>query len=355
MIFNTFVAFICMAVTFGVCFSLWFMRQVYEYVTEHSKLMWIRSDLTVIERLWYSYVSAFASYWHGYEMHNSEVIARNNCLLIGYHSRPSVDLIHVIANLQCYALMHYGCFAIPLLGRFLTSMGAIPSRASLKDTSESQFVKTLCTGTRPLLLTPGGGYEFLKLVSEINQIHWKETPGFARIVMDHSDSLGKHTTIVPFYTKNCEKTAFITKWWYNYTSKLGRNIMIRVRKGHLSVLPAAVLVLYSAIGFPFLLKPVKLDTYFGDPIRLKDGETAAAFGLRIQRALQELINHVHKLPERPYPHGRPGILGLITVGTFVLLQNMIIHIFALFTCVFIAFPVLIYQFCVKGKTFAVKE
>eukprot|EP00981_Chlorochromonas_danica_P015037 scaffold10132_cov169-Ochromonas_danica.AAC.2 len=66
--------------------------------------------------------------------------------------------------------------------------------------------------------------------------------------------------------------------------------------------PMLVMMLYS-VGFIFLPKPIKLDTYFGSPLVLQEGESAENFATRVKLALQELIDHVETLddpPSRPW-------------------------------------------------------
>ena len=72
-------------------------------------------------------------------------------------------------------------------------------------------------------------------------------------------------------------------------------------------------------------RPVKLDTYIGEPIYLKQGESARDLAARVRESLQSLIHSSNALPERKFKRKRKGLIsfvGATAFGTFMLLQNV---------------------------------
>ena len=101
--------------------------------------------------------------------------------------------------------------------------------------------------------------------------------------------------------------------------------MIQFKNGDLLVLPSLLTVLLLSLGFFFIPVPIKLDTYFGEPISLNDNESAEEFTIRVASNLQTLMHTVDTLPERDYPSGKPQLLTLFIVGIISIIANVVIH------------------------------
>lgn len=300
--------------------------------------IWPGVEVKLFERLWLGYLTTFAKIWHGYEIHGAEKITNQNCLLVGYHARVSVDCVYLTAALQCRPLIFHRIFDLPFTGQLVKYLGAIPSKLMEHDGAEDAFVNALCRGNKPLLVVPGGAYECLKPLAAALKVNWKTEPGFARCICAHPVELGVNTTVVPFYTKNCEQCAFITAWWYDLSGKWSRYLLDQMKKGHIWVAPAALVICYSSLGFPFLPRPVKLDTYFAEPLVLQSGESAASFADRVRASLQSLIDSVEAMPERPFPNGRPTLFTYLTYGLAATLMNAIMTCVAALSYLVFMFP-----------------
>jgi 1-acyl-sn-glycerol-3-phosphate acyltransferase len=231
---------------------------------------------------------------------------------VGYHARFVVDIAYLVARLQCRFLVNHTTLQVPITSQVLTSCGAVSSNSDKSAKGAESFVHSLSQDSEPLIVLPGGSYECLKPLNEIGRVCWKTEPGFARAIIEHSSLLGALTRVVPFYTKNCERTAFISPRFYDFTGKISRRAT-GCPNGSFLFLGMMLVFLFS-LGFPFLPRPVKLDTYFGEPLVLRTGESAACFALRVQNELQSLIDEVESLPERPYPRGRPGLFTRVFLG-----------------------------------------
>jgi hypothetical protein len=272
------------------------------------------------------FINSVAKRWHGYEVHlNDATVPRRNCLFVGYHARSSVDLVYLFAHPHCRSLIFHGIFDIPVISSVLLYLGAIPSKKGTEtdESTEMRLVEALSGGDRPVLLTPGGAYECLKSIDEIGVVNWKAEPGFARLIAKYPAQLGAHTAVVPVYTRNCERAAFTTAWWYDWSGRTSR-VLIEKAKSRPLLPPLCLLVCSLSLGVPFVLRPVKLDTYFGAPLSLRDGESAAQFAERVRASLQSLIAQVEAMPERPFPVGaQRGVRSALLMALDVLV-NMIL-------------------------------
>jgi hypothetical protein len=158
---------------------------------------------------------SFASIWFGYMVHDEPLDGVNpppggGRLLVGYHSRPSVDLLYFMLTHHTATVVHDLLCDTPLIGDMLALLDVVPARAGHYDNKAvDRFVQRLIaqkgdrhspTQQQPLLLLPGGAYECYKLLEERGKPVWHRDPGFAREVCRHRSRL-TGLMIVPVYTR----------------------------------------------------------------------------------------------------------------------------------------------------------
>lgn len=266
-------------------------------------------------------------------MHGLEhVTASGNCLLVGYHSRCTVDLVYALVNIQPSIIATYLMFKVPLMSGVLAQFNFLPSGSNGK--AQMGFISALSGSKRPLLLLPGGVYECLKPLAQVGKLQWKDVPGFARIIHQEQKYLGSKTKVVPFHTKNCEKVLYRSDFIYETCGSLSSDMYSAFKRGHYYLLPVMLTLMFMSIGLKFVPRPVKLDTYFGEPVVLRKDETAESFAARIATAAQDLVDKVEAMPESkdpmPYDGGVLERLLFWGTGAYTALQNCVVIAFILF-------------------------
>lgn len=265
---------------------------------------------------------------HGFD----RITASGNCLLVGYHSRCTVDLVYALVNIQPSIIATYLMFKVPFMSGVLAQFNFMPSGSNGK--AEMGFISALSGSKRPLLLLPGGVYECLKPLAQVGKLQWKDVPGFARIIHQEQEHLGSKTKVIPFHTKNCEKVLFRSDFIYETCGNLSSVMYSAFKRGHYYFLPVMLTLMFMSIGLKFVPRPVKLDTFFGEPVILQPGESAEAFAARIATAAQDLVDRVEALPESkvpmPYDGGAVETLLFWGTGTYTALQNCVVIAFILF-------------------------
>lgn len=302
---------------------------------------WTGKQFSLIQTLIYCNFLSFASYWNDYEVHNDQYIT-NNSLIIGFHSRSTFDNLYILAHLYPTFIASYFLFHIPFASTIFKYLGAIPSKGLNSSTTDIEFIKLLISNTTPpVLVLPGGSYEAYKPYHERYHVNWKDEPGFARLLVNYAIQYPDiyKIQIIPFYTKNSDDILYNHPLWYTISSKYARKALYEIRNGNYIYLFS--LMFYGGLGLGFLPfpRPIKLDTYYGMPLKLKKGETSQEFGKRIQNSLQNLINKVNKLPilkkkkvskswsARGLAYLRYGY-GIL-YGIYMLIQNFCFAIFGL--------------------------
>jgi 1-acyl-sn-glycerol-3-phosphate acyltransferase len=280
-----------------------FLLPKLKYLFSSQKNIWKSTgsgDLNWFQRMYFGSIKEFSEFWNEMEFHGSENVDNQNCLLVGYHSRCTVDLVYLAAHLQPNVIVSHLLFKIPVFGMFMSQINLISSKSNNSKTADMGFVNALVAGKRPLLLLPGGAYECLKQSSQKGKIQWKPNPGFARVICSQSDYLGSKTKVVPFYTKNCDECYYYNEEFYNWSGTWGRKTYSMFKKGHVYLLPIMMTIIAFSLGFVIFPRPIKLDTYFGAPLVMHAGETDVAFATRVGGATQELIDNVQKMPIRSF-------------------------------------------------------
>mmetsp|Transcript_83321 Transcript_83321/g.162154 ORF Transcript_83321/g.162154 Transcript_83321/m.162154 type:complete len:353 (-) Transcript_83321:153-1211(-) len=295
------------------------------YLIRKEKCPWDDSDLNWLQRVVFSSVRDFSRYWHGYELHGLERVKTfERTLLVGYHSRCTLDALYLIFNLQPNAIVSHLLFNLPVIKTALPYMNLISSRATNLDGAEARFTEALVSGKRPLMLLPGGLQEFLKPYSELGNLQWKEVPGFVKVIQQEP-LLRSSVKVVPFHTKNSDCCYLNHPWWYETFGKLGERTIAMFKQGKIWVIPVMVTILLFATGFLLLPRGVKLDVYFGEPVVLKEGESAAAFARRINEATQALIDKTETMPQvRREKRGAYSTLVGVLLGFYTFAQNTLI-------------------------------
>lgn len=332
---------------------LWKLQSIFEKV--HNP--WDGKELNWLEKLFYGGIAAFARAWNGYEVHNLDKVvkSKDSCLLIGYHSRATLDLFYVTSTIRCQVLVTHLLFFLPIIGSFLPLLGIIPSKGGVRDEAETTFIDALSKTGKPLMLLPGGTVECLKLYNDRFRVHWKELPGFAKIIVREKETLGKRVAVIPFYTKNSEESLWTTPWFYDRTGKMVSQYMEAFKNGNLFVLPLMMITLLCSLGFFILPAPIKMDTYFGDPIHYNEQETAEEFAYRVKVALEKLIVDVNALPARPFPeHTKLHPILYFFLGAFTAIQNIVVHSLGISVLLFITYP-MITIFQIISKAFSSKK
>lgn len=320
-------------VSAGLLFCLLIVPKI-KYLFKTHICQWYARPLTWLQTVSFLGVYDFARYWNNYAIHGLENLRNTdgNCLLVGYHSRCTLDLVYALVAIQPGVIATHMMFKIPIMGWLLSQVNIMPSGTDSQ--AEKGFVDALAS-KRPVLLLPGGVYECLKPLAEMHKLQWKPVPGFARIIHSRKDLLGSNTRVVPFYTKNCERCMFRCDWIYENFGILSTRMYDLFRQGHYWFMPVMLTIMFTSVGFKILPPPVKLDTYLGEAVILRENETVEAFAQRVQSATQELIEHVEALPETEsevsklwrskVPSDKVRLMFLCTqvllVGTYTAIQN----------------------------------
>jgi hypothetical protein len=252
---------------------------------------WSGRTLNPLEKLVLVGVQRFIEFWHGFEIHGMEKIRdiKGGRLLLGYHTRNSVDLMYLISAIKPVILVSVLFFKVPINKHLLPFIGFMPSK------NETSFVDALLeSDKKPVMLLPGGVFECFKPYDEQYRVTWKSVPGYARIIFEQKEKFKeKGMSVIPFYTKNCERIYYQSPSWYEKTGKMARELYHRFRNGEMLMMCQTLTVSLFSWGFGVLPVPVKLDTYFGKPISCKDDETVEQFSYRIHKHLEQIIEIVN--------------------------------------------------------------
>ncbi len=230
---------------------VWYdIRDPWAVTTTESKE--IRQQLPFLQKIFFTSIESFARFWNGYEIHNTDQLHRlqGGRLLVGYHSRPTLDLMYFFCTLKPKILVSYLIFKIPFLNKMLGSLGIISSKSNDKGNEET-FVENITTGGKPLVLLPGGAFECLKRFDQRYQVLWKDEPGFARIMCkfrkEITEAGGVH--VIPFYTTHCEEIYWQTEWSYNTTHWVIDKLYSSFKDGNILIMPIMLTIMMWSSGF----------------------------------------------------------------------------------------------------------
>jgi len=215
----------------------------------------------------------------------------------------------------------------------------VPSRSPNMKSSTDAFTEYVVSGDRPVFLLPGGAFEFSKSWSERYRLLWKDTPGFARTLLDESRGRpGASTLYVPFYTNGGEDLYWTSKWWVDFSGWLVRATFRQVKEGNSFFTPFLPILSMLSQGFLLAPRSVKLDLYFGEGISPRDNESATEFSKRLQKHTQNHIDRIrekHELSPESYSN---KYLSHPFYGGYVVVQNAVL-ISVLFAVNIIEIPI----------------
>lgn len=291
-----------------------------------------RKPLNWIQRLVFHGVGSFALSWNDMAVHNAEAIDSvlddgRSCLMLGYHSRCTTDILLVMSLLQPRLIVTHLFFAVPVVRTVLAMIGFLPSKTAKSGACEEQaFVEHLSQTDSPLMLLPGGIFEALKPWRDRYKVNWKDAPGYARVIEKHIGQWKtKGLSVVPFYTRNSEHFYPTTRWWHEHSAALFFRLYDRSKRGNLLVTPLMISTLLFSLGCVLCPLPVQLDTVCGEPVHWEDKDTAASFNRRVVAALQKLVDESNA---KQFTSNRPGNrcrdpLQRVLVGAMIALQNVL--------------------------------
>jgi hypothetical protein len=299
--------------------------------------------------LYFSSVLGFAKLWHNYRIFGLENLSKHNCLLVGYHSRPTIDVIYAMAAIRPASLISNIFFEVPFL-KSLLELGHFIASSRTGMPADKPFVEAVTNGDRPVLLLPGGAYECEKNYSSRYVVDWKDNPGFARVLLDDANGKpGKGTRVIPFFTTNCEESLLTHPAWYDFSGKIVRQGLLDLRKGKIWVLPKLMIIGFFSLGFHLLPRPVNMELHFGEPLTARPNETPVEFAKRVQTNLQWLIDSTQPKASKSLRDvsllrkiARRPILAIFTAA-----QNFFIIAFSLSLIVFVLPWILIYKIAVS--------
>lgn len=225
-----------------------------------TKDPWTDTTENIIKRAVFFNFREYTRSWHSYELHGFDYSNGPNILLLGYHSRCTIDIFYLITMLQPAVMVTHLLFYIPILGTLMSFLGAISNRSGINDgRSEKAFIEALIHGNRPLVLLPGGAWEFSKPSNENFKVLWRDEPGYAR-VFAASPELAK-IKIIPFFTRNCENIFYTDAKWHDWSGKKIRSLMQSVKEGNLLLVPPLLTILFFSVGMSLSPLPTKLGNF----------------------------------------------------------------------------------------------
>lgn len=317
----------------------------FQYIFYDEKDFWTGEQTHWVQKVVYGTIGNFALYWHNYEVHDAEnlkrYISEGNVLLVGYHSRCTVDNVYLLSLLRPNVLATFLFYQVPIIKEFMPALGVIPSKSVGKKSTEDTFVDSLKTAGRPLMLLPGGVHECLRSYDQKFKVDWKDSPGFARVLCNRKKDFDRPVRVIPYFTENCENIFYTTIFWHDFFGNLNVYFYDQLRYGNIIFLPFMLTSLVLCMGFFYVPRPVKLDTYFGEPLELKENENPGEFSRRVAVSLQNLVDEVncgkfHKETSKPPYEGKSVILFCL-YGIYVFTQNLL-GSFILFFSIWLTFP-----------------
>ncbi|XP_076032896.1 DGAT1/2-independent enzyme synthesizing storage lipids [Oratosquilla oratoria] len=207
--------------------------------------------------------------WHGYDVEGLEHIPlKGPALIIYYHGAIPLDCYYLVTRTILARNRLIRCVGDNFLEK-VPGWKVMLEAFHVTPGTVSGCVKTLSRG-HILAISPGGVRE-AQFSDHNYQLMWGKRTGYAKVAVESK------APVIPMFTENVRE-AFRTVSW---PQALWRTIYEKTR------LPCAPI--YG--GFP-----VKLRTHLGKPVLAMPGETAEELAVRVETALQELINKHQRLP-----------------------------------------------------------
>lgn len=310
-----------------------------------------KKQLNIFMKIVHTSLSRFGQMWNNYQIHGIDKIRNHpvgGSLLVGYHSRPTLDLIYLFATLKPKIIASHLFFRIPFFNFILDSMGVIPSKTIGHRSPEETFIESITTPGRPTVLLPGGIHDAMKPYDQKHLVQWKNPPGFARVMCNNRELLKKRNgvQVIPFYTRNCELAFSHFKVLHDFFGNYGMAMYNSFNKGNLILLPFLLTCFLCSFGFILLPNRVKLETFLGDPLTLEDNETAEEFGKRVADGVQALIIKVQAMDAKEGSIAKVEVdtwveqLNIIILGTYTFVHNFVLVV-TLLIIIWSSFPPLL--------------
>jgi hypothetical protein len=324
-----------------------------KYIFQDICSPWTGKELNWMQKLFFQSLEDFAKYWHRYEIHGLEHLDRNaneSYVLVGYHSRPVLDLIYFFCTVKPRTLIHYMVFQVPILKEFLAPMGFIPSKLDNGKPSDEKFVQALIESPVPVMLLPGGVVECLKPSDYHHKVIWKPVPGYIRVLFEQRAKFGtRKVKVVPFYTRNCESIYYNTTAIHDTFGNYSIALYQLYKEGNLLLFPILLTVTLFSFGNIFYPRPVKLDTYIAKPLVIEETDTPETFAGRVRTSMESLIDNTNltadvRIQEIPSKEGNRWYIGM-----YAFIQNLFL-IVPLLACIWIAYPLIIFYSAIVWLT-----
>ncbi|XP_022706767.1 transmembrane protein 68-like isoform X3 [Varroa jacobsoni] len=217
----------------------------------------------VVSEMWWS----IARIYHGYEVYGLDRIPAKGALIVYYHGMVPIDAIYISAvfhkflNQQIVAVIDKTLYRTPGVRIMAEVMGATCG-------NRAHCTELLRLG-RYLSVSPGGAYE--AMFSREYSLEWRRRRGFAQMTKDS----GK--PVVPMFTQNIRQFTDMVSFCAD----------------------GLIREFYDKVRFPLCIAfggyPVKLRTYFGEPLYCGKNETVEEFTARVKSAIEELRDrHQHQ-------------------------------------------------------------
>lgn len=286
-----------------------------------------------------SNLMAFSEHWHGFEIHGEDIAVDNDraskIVLVGVHSRCALDSLYLCAHTEAAVAQPPVLWRVPGVSALVSwyrgeQAPCHQCTAEHHDLPAAErevlhFIEH--RSGRVAALWPGGYAEAYAERSWRPHVRWDAEPAFARALSRLDISTLNSVCIVPFYTRNGDSLFFNPPWWSSGTGALVRK-HIREQAGGGGAIARIKLAILCILGLGFFLlpRPVKIDTYFGGPVFLREGESAAALAARAASSLQLLVDKCDALPKQRL-HSKAGLLPVLFTGVYglyIMVQNIVI-------------------------------
>jgi hypothetical protein len=110
-------------------------------------------------------------------------------LMIGYHSRSTIDFLYFASSFPSSIFVIHILFYLPGFKYLFPFFGLLPARDVKRNSSyhsnSEYFLQTILSSNRPIILIPGGATECLKDFSNLYHLQWKKEMGFTRILRNY--------------------------------------------------------------------------------------------------------------------------------------------------------------------------
>lgn len=228
-------------------------------------------------------LQTFIERYHRHEIESDAPIPDEPCLIIGNHGFGGVFDLNVISMSRAIEsltarpllyLVHQIAWTVGA-GWFVEAFGCKPASAA-------NAAEGFAAGQH-VVVFPGGDVDAAKPWSKRNQIDFGGRAGYACLAIEHG------VPIVPVVTAGAGDSLFVISDGQRLAARLG------LHKYRVKALPVSLSLPWGInVGMagmlPYLPLPARLSTVVLPAMRPEDGEDAAAFARRVERAMQARLD-----------------------------------------------------------------